>query len=71
MGRILPKTKEEKVAIKMSDLVNDYNLDLNEVGKYFAKVSGLVSYNRFQEVLEIAQTERENENVRNSHNPLF
>lgn len=65
------KTKEEKIAIQLSEIVNDYNLDLSEVGRYFARVAGLVSYNRFQEVMEVAQLEKENVDVRNQHNPLF
>lgn len=65
------KTPEEKVAIKMTDLVNDYNLDIELVGKYFARVSNLVSYNRFLEVIEVAQIEKDNQNVRNSNYPLF
>ena len=70
-GRNLPKTKEEKVAQKLSEIVNDYTLDLKEVGRYFYRVAPKVSYNRIVEILEVAEFERENENVRNHHNPLF
>lgn len=65
------KTKEEKIAIQIAEIVNDYNLDLNEVGKYFARVANVVSYNRFLEVIEIAQVEKDKEYDRNHINPLF
>jgi hypothetical protein len=70
-GRNLPKTKEEKVAQKLSEIVNDYTLDLEEVGRYFYRVAPKVSYNRIIEIVEVAEFERENENVRNHHNPFF
>jgi hypothetical protein len=70
-GRNLPKTKEEKVAQKLSEIVNDYTLDLEEVGRYFYRVSPKVSYNRIVEIVEVAEFERENADVRNHHNPLF
>lgn len=69
--RRLPKTHEEKVAVKLSQLVNDYNLDIEEVGRYFARVSGLVSYNRVKEIIEVAEIEKDNQNVRTSNYPLF
>jgi hypothetical protein len=67
----LPITKEEKIARKLSDIVNDYTLNLDEVGKYFYRVAPRVSYNRVAEIIEIAEMERENADVRNHHNPLF
>jgi len=70
-GRNLPKTKEEKVAQKLSEIVNDYTLDLEEVGRYFYRVAPKVSYNRIVEIVEVAEFERENADVRNHHNPLF
>jgi|LakMenEpi03Aug12_release.lakeMendotaPanAssembly.Ray.scaffolds.fasta_scaffold2201639_2 hypothetical protein len=70
-GRRLPKSLEEKVAIKLSDIVNDYNLNLEEVGRYLARVAPKVSYNRIIEIVEVAEFEKENENVRHSHYPLF
>lgn len=71
MARRLPKSHEEKVALKLADIVNDYNLDLDEVGRYFARVSGVVSYNRVMNILEVAEIERENQSVRINHYPLF
>ena len=58
-GRKLPPSKEEKVAVKLSDIVNDYTLDIEEVGRNLARVSPLVSYNRVIEIAEVAQLERE------------
>ena len=70
-SRRLPKTLEEKIAIKLSDIVNDYNLNLEEVGRYLARVAPRVSYNRIIEIVETAEFEKENQDVRHSHNPLF
>lgn len=70
-SRRLPISKEEKVAIKLSDIVNDYTLDLEEVGRYLARVSPRVSYNRIVEIVEVAEIEKENQSVRTNHYPLF
>ena len=67
----IPISKEEKIALKMSDIVNDYTLNLDEVGKHFFRVAPTVSYNRIVEIVEIAEQEREAVNDRNHHNPLF
>ena len=67
----IPTSKEEKIAIKLSDIVNDYTLDIAEVGRYFYKVAPTVSYNRIVEIVDVAEMERENADVRNHHNPLF
>jgi hypothetical protein len=67
----LPTSKEEKVAIKLSEIVNDYTLDLEEIGRYFYRVAPKVSYNRIIEIVDVAEMERENTNVRPNHHPLF
>ena len=67
----IPITKEEKIARKLSDIVNDYTLDLDEVGRYFYRVAPKVSYNRILDIVDVAEMERENTSVRNHHNPLF
>jgi hypothetical protein len=64
-GRNLPKSKEEKVAVKLSEIVNDYTLDLEETGKYFFRVAPLVSYNRIMEITDVAEMEKRNYNERN------
>lgn len=58
-GRRLPPSKEEKIAVKLSDIVNDYTLNIEEVGRNFARVAPLVSYNRVIEITEVAQLERQ------------
>ena len=67
----IPITKEEKIARKLSEIVNDYTLNLDEVGRYFYRVAPRVSYNRILDIVEVAELERENQDVRNHHNPLF
>jgi cell division protein FtsL len=67
----IPISKEEKIAIKLSDIVNDYTLNLDEVGRYFYRVAPKVSYNRILDIVDVAEMERENQNVRQHHNPLF
>jgi hypothetical protein len=58
-GRRLPASKEEKVAVKLSDIVNDYTLDIDEVGVSFARVAPTVSYNRIKNIVEVAELEKE------------
>ena len=67
----IPISKEEKIALKLSDIVNDYTLNLDEVGRYFYRVAPKVSYNRILDIVDVAEMERENTDVRNHHNPLF
>jgi hypothetical protein len=67
----IPISKEEKIALKLSDIVNDYTLNLDEVGRYFYRVAPRVSYNRILDIVDVAEMERENQDVRNHHNPLF
>ena len=52
------QTKELKVATKISDLVNDLTLDLDQVGVYLATNSS-ITYRRVMEIMEAAQWEKE------------
>ena len=52
------QTKELRVADKISDLVNDLTLDLDQVGIYLASNSG-ITYRRFIEIAEAAKWDRE------------
>jgi hypothetical protein len=52
------QTKELKVATKISDLVNDLTLDLDQVGIYLATNSN-ITYRRVIEIAEAAQYQRE------------
>ena len=51
-------TKELKVAEKMSEMVNDLTLDLDQVGVYIAN-NNAITYRRIIEVAEAAKYERE------------
>lgn len=52
-------TREERVAVKLTDLVNDVTLNLDDVGKYMSYVAPTVSINRLSLVIEAAIDERE------------
>jgi hypothetical protein len=53
------KTKEELIANKMIDLVQDVTLNLDEVGVNVAMNSPNVLYNRLEVVMESAKESRE------------
>jgi hypothetical protein len=57
--RKLQITKEHKVASKISQLVNDVTLDLDEVGKAIANAQPTISYNRLVLLTEAAVAEKE------------
>lgn len=65
------KTKEELVAKKIVELVNDLTIDLDLVGLYVAQQSSSVLFNRIQVVAESAQYEKEAQYDRQHINPLF
>lgn len=52
-------TEEEKVVIKLNNLLSDLRVDLEQVGRYLAKISPTVVYNRLITVAESAQYEKE------------
>jgi len=49
------KTKEEKVAERISTLLSDFTLDLEKIGYYLARTAPYVIFSRSIEVLESAQ----------------
>ena len=53
------KSENEKVAEKMTLLVNDLTLDLDQIGEYIARSAPNVTYRRFMEIAEAARFERE------------
>ena len=53
-------SKEEKLAIKMSEIVSDVHLDLEELGKTIANSQPTLTYNRFILVAEAAVEEKQN-----------
>lgn len=65
------KTDEEKAALKLAMIVSDVRLDLDEVGVYLGRYAPTISYNRLLLIAESAEFEKENIDVRHSHEPLF
>jgi hypothetical protein len=55
----MAKTKEEKIAKRISELLNDVTLDLDEVGKQIVDNSYTISYNRLVMMTEAAMEEKE------------
>ena len=52
-------TKEEKVARSMIELVNDYTLDLDSVGRYVGEQAPTVLYNRLDVIIDSARYTKE------------
>lgn len=52
------KTKEEKIAERISVLLSDLNLDLEKVGYYIARNTPYLIFNRAIEVLESANFQK-------------
>ena len=67
-GRLTP---EEKVAKMIDNITSDSRLDLDLVGKYLARISPTVSYNRLMVIAESAESEKESIDVRSQHDRLF
>lgn len=53
--RKLPACKEEKAAMKIGDILSDFSLDLESIGKYLATSNPYVVYRRAVEVLEATE----------------
>jgi hypothetical protein len=64
-------TDEEKAAKKLATIVSDVRLDLDEIGVYLGRYAPTISYNRLMLIAESAEFEKENIDVRNTHEPLF
>lgn len=60
MGLMNKPTKELKVAEKMSEMVNDLTLDLDQVGVFLASNNN-VTYRRLLEVMDSAEFVRNDE----------
>jgi hypothetical protein len=58
------RTEEEKIAKQLANIVNDLTVDLDQVGVYLARNSRNVSITRLNEVIESANYEKEQSNVR-------
>jgi hypothetical protein len=55
-------TEEEKIAIKLGNILSDLRVDIELVGRYLARTSPNVVYNRLITVAESAQYEKEGNN---------
>jgi len=55
-------TDEEKVAMKLGNMVSDLRVDLELVGEYLAKSQPYVVYNRLQVIAESAKETKEGTN---------
>ena len=55
INRTQVKTKEEKVAERISTILSDFSLDLERIGYYIARNTPYVIFCRSIEVLEAAQ----------------
>lgn len=60
-------TDEEKVAVKIGNIVADLRVDLELVGEYLAKSQSYVVYNRFQTIAESAKETKEGTNYANNN----
>lgn len=58
------RTEEEKIAKQLANIVNDLTVDLDQVGMYLARNSRNISITRLNEVIESANYEKEQSNVR-------
>lgn len=63
----VPVSQEEKVAKRIGDLLSDFHLDLEQVGKYIAVALPYTIYARSIEVLEAAQYNKETAEYNEMH----
>lgn len=64
-------TEEEKIAKRLENLLCDLRVDIEQVGRYLARTSTTVGYNRLMTVAESAQFERESKHERDNQYTLF
>lgn len=51
-------SREEKVAVKIGDLIDSLTLDLDQIGMFLAR-DNKITYNRLMVIAEAAEFERE------------
>lgn len=56
-------TKEEKVAIQLTNILADLRLDLDMVGVYLVRLSPNVIYNRLITLADSAEAEKEDQYI--------
>lgn len=64
-------TEEEKVAMKISAIICDLRVDIEQVGMYLAQSTPYVAYNRIQEVAEAAKFYKEERHYDRNQYTLF
>lgn len=57
-------TDEEKVAVKISNMICDLRLDIERVGIYLARMRPSTTFHRLEVLTEAAQDEKENNEFR-------
>lgn len=60
-------TDEEKVAVKISNMICDLRLDIERVGIYIARMRPQTTYKRLEVLAEAAQEEKENNEFRTNY----
>jgi hypothetical protein len=71
MSRVRAMSDEEKVAVKLANLVSDIRLDLDQVGIYVGRQTPATPFNRLKEIIESAEQEVTNEYIRKRNDRLF
>lgn len=61
------RTKEGRIAQKIVESVNDFDLDLDNVGMYIAQASSSTLYNRLDTVMESAREHKHYDYTREEH----
>ena len=61
-------TDEEKVAVKISNMICDLRLDVERVGIYLARMRPSTTFHRLEVLTEAAQEEKENNEFRTNYN---
>jgi hypothetical protein len=56
-------TKEEKVAVQLTNILADLRLDLDMVGVYLVRLSPNVIYNRLITLADSAEAEKEDQYI--------
>jgi hypothetical protein len=64
-------TEEEKVAVRIGNLISDLRLDIEKVGTYVARTGGLVVNNRLNLLTEVANEEYKGYDIRTNQYTLF
>lgn len=71
MSRVRQMSDEEKVAVKLANLVSDIRLDLDQVGIYVGRHTPASPFYRLKEIIESAEQEVTNEYIRKRNDTLF